>query len=69
MAAIRAEYWIECSRCGQEKVMVASVPYTGNPPRSKEEAWDAAKGAGWRGSRSRPICDECIEANTAHAAN
>ncbi|KKN88290.1 hypothetical protein LCGC14_0248520 [marine sediment metagenome] len=54
------EYWIQCTECGNDTVMVALVPTTGCISKTKREAWQAAKGSGWGGgSYSKPICPDC----------
>lgn len=59
MTAIRAEFWIECSKCQIEKIMVANVRGVGRPPKTKGEAWAAALGDGWSGTAAKPICPDC----------
>jgi hypothetical protein len=61
MSYITAEYWIQCARCDNEVVMVANVPSTGVPPKTKKGAFEAAKASGWGGSYSYPICPDCKE--------
>ncbi len=56
---IHAEFWITCSRCGQETVQTGNAPSTNLQPRTKQEAWEAAHATGWSGSYSRPVCPEC----------
>lgn len=58
---IRPEYWIECHYCGQEIVMVETVPSTGCDPKTKGEAWEAAKSVGWTGNIKLSKCPECSE--------
>ena len=61
MSGITTEYWIECDYCQQEVVIVNNVPSTGRLPRTKAQAWEAVKANGYRGTRQKPKCPECVE--------
>lgn len=59
MTGIRAEFWIECDKCGNESVIVDRHPVTRTMPKTKKEAWETAISSGWSGSISKPVCQDC----------